>query len=904
VINLIIPVLNEKKNLASLVERIHNVLKKGYSIIFIDDGSKDGTLELAKKLSEKRPIQIYQRKKVKKESERGAALQFGLQKALQLEGDIFVEMDGDLSHRPEDILPALKALEKDGADMVIGSKYHKLSEVWGRHWFRNIISVFASFITGMAIDSHIRDWSNGLRMYNRSVALRISRLRSHYCGPSFLPESLAAILNEGFRVEEIPSRYENRLYGESKLKSLNVIKALAAVFEIAIRYHFLGFIFENSEHTETKIISAAPFQRQKKNFIENILYSGLALVFAGQVFFLPDHMDVDPLGLANPVFQQLKYGAISYPIHGFDNAMVVHPPFFYWMVAFLHMLGVPFKFAIGAPAFIAFVILLKVLSSSPFLSFREKVLLPLGIPVAASVMGSNAAALRPDLPAFCFLASGALILALAYREQWGAQKTFLGTTLLVVGANLHYVYLPCILGLIPLFFIQFRLGKSKNVMAQAALIAALVLTELVFIATFYGPKYNEIATFLKSFPPWEGFVKGWNLHREFYFWFSSSLVDKDPASWAMKNVTFFGLPVVIFSSFLLFFPKFILTVPILCLTPFLFYLLISTRKHGWYFLSDWFVLYLVMITPLVFASQGKFRKITSSIQNAIGGGVVVLFVIGFFQKNPPNSWNLKINTPMEIVRSDLRDIIGSNQKIGGAMQDWFITGGDEFYEIVPDLTWSHNIEFDLKSYLNKFDWISCSWPMSNFTLEKNGLTLSSLIVERQIQPKIFVFFSKNPAANFVLCKPAGETPEGKDMALVLEYGPQWQATKRIYSPQGSMGVLGLVGPQKALNEVGLALGESMGQGHKISTPRPSENAITTLLLNPRYNDGAIAFLLTKRQNLFLANNVKEMLFFPLGNKEPLAQTPKSFASQTNLLCLPRYSQKPERKKNPKGDAGD
>jgi dolichol-phosphate mannosyltransferase len=897
VIKIIIPVLNEKKNLPKLIDEIEAALSGKYQIILVDDGSTDGTLQTAREIAKIGPIIVYERKKTSRGSERGAALQFGLIKSLETPGDVFVEMDGDLSHQPADLLPALDILKKGEADMVIGSKFHSSSKISGRHWSRRLISVFASFITGMVIDSHIRDWSNGLRAYNRSVALRISRLCSLYRGPSFLPESLAAILNEGFRVEELPSYYKDRQEGKSKLSSGNVVKALAAVLEIGIRYHLTGFKFHENNDKRIVIASAQLFQRRKNSFVEKAMSFGMAAVVGIQLFVLPDHMGVDPLGLSNPIFQFIKTGEMTYPIHGYEKSMIVHPPFFYYMVSFLVIIGVPLKFAISLPAFIVFIIILKVFASSPYLKFWEKIFFPLCIPAAVALVGPTAADLRPDLTAFVFLAAGALLFFVASREQWVIQKLFFGTLLFTIGSSLHYVYIPSILGLIVPYYFICR-NNSKNRLPQLAMLAGLTLSGLALVAIFYLPNAKEIFEFLKSFPPWEGFEKGWKMNQVQYKWTFGKIELRDPLSLIVKLFIGLGVQAVLFVGLIIMiFKRNFYIIPLGCLLPFLFYLITSTRKHVCYYFIEWFCYFYGVFLLIKFFIEKSMPKKQDWFLNFFAFYVCASFMF-FYLKKELASNLIFVKTPMEIIRSNLKEIIGPNQKIGGQMHDWYITGGDIFYEITPDLSWTKQLKINLNNYLEQFDWISASWPMSNSSLEENGLTISSLIANTTIIPEIFVFFENAPSSSFVLCRPRGKSKtKNTGKIIFLWFDKKWDAQVRKAAKDGNSRLYGFLAKKGSSLTEKMFFTDSPGQGVILKDKpdfRINNAPFISLELNERYSNQKIFFLF--QENPLNLKNKKDfdlLIEAKLGNAEKVSTVLGPFKNETNIKCLPRYSLKQE-----------
>ena len=117
----VIPTYNERDNIEPLLARLHTAVPEADALI-VDDGSPDGTGELADKLAADDPrVRVLHRTA---KAGLGAAYLAGFAVALQGEYQVVVEMDADGSHAPEDLPSLLAALDgPDGADVVLGSRY-------------------------------------------------------------------------------------------------------------------------------------------------------------------------------------------------------------------------------------------------------------------------------------------------------------------------------------------------------------------------------------------------------------------------------------------------------------------------------------------------------------------------------------------------------------------------------------------------------------------------------------------------------------------------------------------------------------------------------------------------------------------------------------------------------------
>jgi len=242
---ILLPVLNERQNIAGLLDRIERVLGgTPHTICVLDDGSKDGTAEYveARMAQPGHNLHLIRRVKTSYGSERGSALHVSLLWGLaHTTHQVFVEMDGDLSHRPEELPEGIGLVARGACDVAIASKYLPGSEVTNRPWARKMVSAVCSRAVGALITTRIRDYSNGYRFYSREAAQLVAGCRTRYASPIYLTEVLALWLRKGLRIAEFRTTYVGRDEGISKLRFIDLLKAACAVFEVAFRYHVAGF---------------------------------------------------------------------------------------------------------------------------------------------------------------------------------------------------------------------------------------------------------------------------------------------------------------------------------------------------------------------------------------------------------------------------------------------------------------------------------------------------------------------------------------------------------------------------------------------------------------------------------------------------------------------------------------
>jgi dolichol-phosphate mannosyltransferase len=241
---ILLPVLNEERNIDQLLREIAAAVGSERVITcVVDDGSRDRTVEIVNRHRQADPSRVHlmQRVKTSHGSERGGALYAALAWGLEhTDADVFVEMDGDLSHRPSE-LPTGIARIREGNDVAIASKYIAGSRITNRPFGRRVVSRICSVLVRGVISRRVHDYSNGYRFYSRAAARAIVETKIRYISPIYLTEVLSIWLSRGMRLVEFPTTYIGRGEGESKLRLTDLAKAAFAIFEIALRLHIVGF---------------------------------------------------------------------------------------------------------------------------------------------------------------------------------------------------------------------------------------------------------------------------------------------------------------------------------------------------------------------------------------------------------------------------------------------------------------------------------------------------------------------------------------------------------------------------------------------------------------------------------------------------------------------------------------
>jgi dolichol-phosphate mannosyltransferase len=233
-VTICLPTYNERENLERMLHALRKVLPADGGVLVIDDGSPDGTGELADRLAgEIANVAVLHRER--KEG-LGPAYIAGFHRALADGAELVLEMDCDFSHDPADV-PRLLAAAED-ADLVLGSRYVEGGGVrnWGR--LRRFISEGGSTYARIILGSKVRDLTGGFKCIRRAVLETIALDRIDSKGYAFQIETTYRADRAGFRVVEVPIVFVDREEGHSKMSRGIVLEAVWRVPLLRLRALF------------------------------------------------------------------------------------------------------------------------------------------------------------------------------------------------------------------------------------------------------------------------------------------------------------------------------------------------------------------------------------------------------------------------------------------------------------------------------------------------------------------------------------------------------------------------------------------------------------------------------------------------------------------------------------------
>jgi len=199
-VSIVVCVYNEEENIAPLVAQIENALADmDYEIVYVDDGSRDGSLAELKKIRNPR-LRIVE---FRRNYGQSAALAAGIEYA---QGEWIVTLDGDLQNDPADIPAMLEKAEREHLDLLAGVRQKRQDGML----FRKIPSRFANWLIRRTSGVYLHDYGCTLKVFRADLAKSLGIYGELH---RFIPV-LADL--EGARMDEVPVRHHARQHGASK----------------------------------------------------------------------------------------------------------------------------------------------------------------------------------------------------------------------------------------------------------------------------------------------------------------------------------------------------------------------------------------------------------------------------------------------------------------------------------------------------------------------------------------------------------------------------------------------------------------------------------------------------------------------------------------------------------------
>jgi len=226
----VIPTYDERENIEWIVGRLRRAVP-AVDVLVVDDGSPDGTGEIADRMAAADPqVTVLHRSE---KAGLGAAYLHGFRVALERGYDVIGEMDADGSHQPEQLPDLMRALEN--ADLVIGSRWVRGGSVVNWPLSRRVLSVGGNVYARLLLGIPLRDVTAGYRLFRRTTLERIDLQSVESAGYIFQTDLAFRTLRAGLRVVEVPIEFVERVRGNSKMSRDVAVESLRRITAWGVR---------------------------------------------------------------------------------------------------------------------------------------------------------------------------------------------------------------------------------------------------------------------------------------------------------------------------------------------------------------------------------------------------------------------------------------------------------------------------------------------------------------------------------------------------------------------------------------------------------------------------------------------------------------------------------------------
>uniref|UniRef100_F7H496 Dolichol-phosphate mannosyltransferase subunit 1 n=1 Tax=Macaca mulatta TaxID=9544 RepID=F7H496_MACMU len=219
--SVLLPTYNERENLPLIVWLLVKSFSESginYEIIIIDDGSPDGTRDVAEQLEK-----IYGSDRIVR-----TAYIHGMKHAT---GNYIIIMDADLSHHPKFIPEFIRKQKEGNFDIVSGTRYKGNGGVYGWDLKRKIISRGANFLTQILLRPGASDLTGSFRLYRKEVLEKLIE-KCVSKGYVFQMEMIVRARQLNYTIGEVPISFVDRVYGESKLGGNEIVSFLKGLLTL------------------------------------------------------------------------------------------------------------------------------------------------------------------------------------------------------------------------------------------------------------------------------------------------------------------------------------------------------------------------------------------------------------------------------------------------------------------------------------------------------------------------------------------------------------------------------------------------------------------------------------------------------------------------------------------------
>ena len=241
-----IPIFNNYQDIEKLYLSFTKTKLKNYFICFVDDSNSNKALNEINKIFKKNYVII---RGPNKPNGRCAAVKKGFKWILKnINTEILIEMDSDLSYDPNDLLIPLNK-KNQNYDILLGSKYQKKSRIINRSILRNFLSFIVTKLAKILFKKNISDFTNGYRIYKKNIIKKIIKKKIETDSPL---ENLNIVLYSIYlkaNIKEFASSYNGNQTSHWSLNIISIFKLIFKTIYLFIYYFIkINFLLNNNKY--------------------------------------------------------------------------------------------------------------------------------------------------------------------------------------------------------------------------------------------------------------------------------------------------------------------------------------------------------------------------------------------------------------------------------------------------------------------------------------------------------------------------------------------------------------------------------------------------------------------------------------------------------------------------------
>lgn len=489
-------------------------------------------------------------------------------------------------------------------------------------------------------------------------------------------------------------------------------------------------------------------------------------------YFTDRQGGVDEIGLFNPAYVDLHYGRMAYPIYGDFDAMVVHPPLHYKIIAAFMRRGRTHYYAEATPALLMllFGIVLVVCSSFPA-PIKMGLLCGLAAPIAVFArLGMELFGMRPENHLNAAWLAGLIALESARLANWNLKGLFAGAFLLTYASGIHYYAAPALLGvLVYMIWAIVQTGWRRARKPLLAITAGGLLFGVPYLLLFLIPEWHAIMAMLGTIPR----ESIWTILQNHIAQYHYMAAGQAGGPW-LRLPLMLGIPLVLLSTPILAALPATRGMALASLPLQMFVLLFAVHKHAYYFVHEISIYCIAVVAGAAMLADRLLGKLPRAqlLRPVILAAAAAILGTGLLLAK----WNAKHSAILlefreheaEVARAAGKEMLGPNARVGSQLGPWYASGAAHWYNISLDLLWSPLPEhFDVAGYASRFDAIAESAHLSNES--RNGLnaSLSSWYADGTLHLGGFFFAEVNPELSYVLLR---GTPSPQVTGFALKHG--------------------------------------------------------------------------------------------------------------------------------------